>query len=100
MTVYTSTGYEGWAVFNGTYDIHPNKRKMSITIEPEDNIEAFETPDIFDWLLMDEDYHPRYDEMLTDSRQIIMVDYESWVAWPSNKVRITYEVTFDPYKLP
>ena len=99
MTVIAPSGQKGWAVCNGSYDIHPNKRRMSIMVEPDSNISDFETVDIFYWLLVDGDRNPRFDEQLDRIGQIISIDYECWVAFPSNKPRITYEVTFDPYKI-
>lgn len=101
MTVLTPNKQTGWEQYQGTYDVTQNKRKLAITVTPdsEANISDFETTDIFDWLLMSTEGTPIYDDQLTNKKQIIDITYEQWRDFPFNALHITYEVTFDPYKL-
>lgn len=101
MTIITPNKQKCWLQAKGSYDVTQDKRRLAITVTPdsEDNIAEFETTDIFDWLLMDNKGEPMFDTQLTDKRQIIDITYEEWTDFPSNKLHITYEITFDPYRL-
>lgn len=101
MTVKDTRGIAHWALESGRYDISQHRRRMAIQVEPGNriNIPQSETDKIFHWLLNGPE-GPRFDEQLTDPRQIIEIKDTVWRLFPSDRLMITYEVEYDPYLLP
>lgn len=102
MNVTDTRHKRHWAFESGRCDVTQHKRLMAICVVPDDgnDIPDHETPALFYWLLRDENGEPRFDEQLTDERQIISITKEAWRAFPDRQLKITYVIEYDPYWKP